>query len=93
MLSTVFRAAGEASRSSSTRRHTRQRSTCFNERIYDAVNNGVYKAGFSTRQEVYERAVAGVFGMLDELDAERLLASRFLFGAEPRRAIGGCSRR
>ncbi len=54
-----------------------------NERIYDAVNNGVYKAGFSTRQEVYERAVAGVFGMLDELD-ERLLASRFLFGAEPR---------
>jgi glutathionyl-hydroquinone reductase len=54
-----------------------------NERIYDALNNGVYKAGFSTRQEVYEGAVAGVFGMLDEID-ERLLTSRFLFGSQPR---------
>ena len=53
-----------------------------NERIYEALNNGVYKAGFSGRQDVYEAAVAGVFGMLDELD-ERLSASRFLFGGEP----------
>ena len=52
------------------------------ERIYHAVNNGVYKAGFSTRQDVYERAVAGVFQTLDELD-ERLSGSRFLFGSEP----------
>ena len=53
-----------------------------NERIYDALNNGVYKAGFSTRQNVYERAVAGVFEVLDEID-ERLSANRFLFGSEP----------
>ena len=53
-----------------------------NERIYGAVNNGVYMAGFSTRQDVYEGAVAGVFKMLDELD-ERLSRSRFLFGSEP----------
>jgi len=53
-----------------------------NQRIYDAVNNGVYLAGFSTRQEVYEEAVAGVFATLDELD-ERLQSRRFLFGTEP----------
>jgi glutathionyl-hydroquinone reductase len=52
------------------------------ERIYDNVNNGVYAAGFSTRQHVYERAVDGVFSVLDELDA-RLVNHRFLFGPEP----------
>jgi glutathionyl-hydroquinone reductase len=52
------------------------------ERIYDKVNNGVYMAGFSTSQHVYEHAVGGVFKMLDELDA-RLATSRFLFGPAP----------
>jgi putative glutathione S-transferase len=53
-----------------------------NDRIYDNVNNAVYKAGFSRRQEVYEAEVRGLFAMLDELDA-RLAGSRFLFGPEP----------
>ncbi len=53
-----------------------------NERIYDNLNNAVYKAGFARRQDVYEREVLAVFAMLDELDA-RLSASRFLFGSEP----------
>ena len=53
-----------------------------NEWIYGRLNNGVYKAGFSTRQGVYEYAVRGVFATLDELD-ERLARSRFLFGPEP----------
>jgi glutathionyl-hydroquinone reductase len=53
-----------------------------NERIYENVNNAVYKAGFSRRQEVYEREVHALFAMLDELD-ERLARRRFLFGAEP----------
>jgi putative glutathione S-transferase len=52
------------------------------ERIYEQLNNGVYKAGFAGRQEVYEREARAVFAMLDELDA-RLSGSRFLFGAEP----------
>ncbi|HEX3616849.1 MAG TPA: glutathione S-transferase C-terminal domain-containing protein [Solirubrobacteraceae bacterium] len=52
------------------------------DRIYDGLNNGVYMAGFSTRQHVYEHAVLGVFAMLDELDA-RLATSRFLFGSTP----------
>ena len=53
-----------------------------NDRIYDNVNNGVYKAGFSTNQKVYEHEVAGLFALFDELD-ERLADRRFLFGPEP----------
>lgn len=53
-----------------------------NDRLYDSVNNAVYKAGFSTSQEVYEREVSGLFEMLDELDA-RLSDRRYLFGGEP----------
>jgi len=53
-----------------------------NDHIYHAVNNGVYKAGFCTNQAVYEREVARLFEVLDELDA-RLADRRFLFGAGP----------
>ena len=53
-----------------------------NERIYEHLNNGVYRAGFSTDQLVYEQAVSEVFAMLDELD-ERLADRRFLFGLQP----------
>jgi len=53
-----------------------------NDRIYDKVNNAVYKAGFARRQEVYEREVATLFETLDQLDA-RLAEYRFLFGGEP----------
>lgn len=52
------------------------------ERIYDDLNNAVYKAGFSTKQEVYEREVRSMFALLDELD-DRLSRSRFLFGDHP----------
>ena len=47
--------------------------------IYDNVNNGVYKAGFATSQQAYEKACRAVFAALDELDA-RLTTQRFLFG-------------
>jgi putative glutathione S-transferase len=53
-----------------------------NGRIYDNVNNAVYKAGFARRQDVYEREVRALFAMLGELD-ERLAGRRFLFGAAP----------
>lgn len=50
-----------------------------NERIYDRVNNGVYKAGFATTQEAYEEAVYPLFESLDWLD-ERLSTKRYLCG-------------
>lgn len=47
--------------------------------IYEDVNNGVYRAGFASRQAPYERAVTRLFTRLDELEV-RLAGSRFLFG-------------
>lgn len=49
--------------------------------IYDNVNNGVYKAGFSERQVVYERECRKVFAALDQLE-KRLGNRRYLFGNE-----------
>lgn len=50
--------------------------------IYRRVNNGVYRAGFATRQSAYERAVNDLFAMLDELES-RLARQRYLFGRAP----------
>jgi glutathionyl-hydroquinone reductase len=50
-----------------------------NARIYEKVNNGVYRAGFARSQEAYDAAVRGVFDVLDELEA-RLDRSRYLCG-------------
>lgn len=50
-----------------------------NARIYEAVNNGVYRAGFATRQEAYESAVRTLFESLDWLEA-RLARQRYLLG-------------
>lgn len=50
-----------------------------NTRVYDTVNNGVYKAGFATTQSAYEEAVGKLFESLDWLE-ERLGGSRYLTG-------------
>lgn len=50
-----------------------------NARVYDTVNNGVYKAGFATTQEAYREAVVPLFESLDWLEA-RLATRRFLAG-------------
>ena len=50
-----------------------------NARIYDTVNNGVYRAGFATTQEAYDEAVTALFETLDELE-ERLARQRWLTG-------------
>ncbi len=47
--------------------------------LYRNVNNGVYRAGFATGQEVYEEAVQTLFRALDELEL-RLGSSRYLLG-------------
>ena len=50
-----------------------------NDRIYDTLNNGVYKAGFATSQEAYDSAVHPLFSSLDWLE-ERLGQTRYLMG-------------
>lgn len=50
-----------------------------NQRIYDTLNNGVYKAGFATTQAAYEAAVEPLFETLDWLE-NRLSQTRFLCG-------------
>lgn len=51
-----------------------------NDRVYETVNNGVYKTGFATSQDAYEESVFPIFETLDMLD-ERLADRRYLFGA------------
>ena len=50
-----------------------------NARIYETLNNGVYRAGFATTQTAYEEAVLPLFETLDWLE-DRLSHSRFLGG-------------
>lgn len=50
-----------------------------NARIYDTVNNGVYKCGFATTQAAYEEALKPLFDSLDWLE-QRLSNQRYLTG-------------
>lgn len=60
-------------------RELRDEIDAINPRIYDDVNNGVYRAGFATTQLAYDEAVRSVFDALDWLEA-RLEGRRFLVG-------------
>lgn len=51
-----------------------------NAKIYDTVNNGVYKAGFATTQEAYEAGLRPIFETLDLLEG-RLQDKRYLTGS------------
>ncbi|CEJ58314.1 Putative Glutathione S-transferase [Penicillium brasilianum] len=54
-----------------------------NEWIYNDVNNGVYKSGFATTQEAYEKAVATLFSSLDKIEAhlaKQASVSPYFFG-------------
>lgn len=50
-----------------------------NARVYDTVNNGVYKAGFATSQSAYDEAVHTLFDSLDWLET-MLGQTRYLTG-------------
>ncbi|GGD28103.1 glutathione S-transferase family protein [Aureimonas glaciei] len=50
-----------------------------NARVYDRINNGVYKCGFATTQEAYEAPFHVLFSELDALDA-LLAGQRYLVG-------------
>lgn len=51
----------------------------WNDLIYNTINNGVYRSGFSTSQNAYDEAVREVFKTLDTLEA-RLSDNRYLCG-------------
>lgn len=50
-----------------------------NARIYDTLNNGVYKSGFATTQEAYDAAVHPLFDTLDWIEGI-LSENRYLTG-------------
>ena len=50
-----------------------------NERIYETINNGVYRAGFATTQAAYEEAFYTLFDSLDWLEG-LLMQRRYLAG-------------
>ncbi len=50
-----------------------------NDFVYPAINNGVYRAGFATKQDAYEEAFRELFSALDEIEA-RLSRQRYLAG-------------
>lgn len=50
-----------------------------NDFVYPNINNGVYKAGFSTNQNVYDKEVKNLFAALDKLE-EHLADKDYLVG-------------
>ncbi len=57
----------------------RERIDAINDRVYDTVNNGVYKCGFATRQPAYDEAFGQLFDSLDWLE-DLLGRNRYLAG-------------
>ena len=50
-----------------------------NDRTYNTINNGVYRAGFATTQEAYEDAFHALFSSLDWIEGV-LSQQRYLVG-------------
>jgi len=78
MLNSAFDAVG-AAEGDFYPADLREEIDALNDRIYETVNNGVYKAGFATTQKAYEEAIGPLFETLDWLD-KRLARQRFLTG-------------
>lgn len=79
MLNGAFDACGDATVNFFPA-ELRAEMDAINAQVYEHVNNGVYKAGFATRQAAYEEAFDDLFVTLDKLE-ERLARQRYLLGA------------
>jgi len=56
-----------------------QASDEINNTVYHTINNGVYRAGFATKPEAYQKAVRRLFESLDNIE-HRLSSQRYLVG-------------
>jgi putative glutathione S-transferase len=84
MFNSAFDAVGAKEGDYYTMKH-RAEIDALNARIYETLNNGVYRAGFATTQQAYEEAVVPLFETLDFLD-HILATKRFLVGDQPTEA-------
>ena len=78
MLNTAFDAWGDASVDLYPAGF-HEEIDAINARIYPAINNGVYRAGFATTQGAYEEAFDILFSALDAIE-DRLSRQRYLVG-------------
>ena len=78
MLNSAFDAWGDASLDFYPRA-LRGEIDAINARVYPAINNGVYRAGFATTQAAYEEAFHVLFAELDVLE-QTLTGQRYLVG-------------
>jgi putative glutathione S-transferase len=61
--------------------HLRAEIDALNTYVYDNINNGVYKCGFATKQEAYEKNFDALFTALDRIES-RLDGQHYLFGEQ-----------
>lgn len=78
MLNDAFDEVGANDRDFYPQAH-RSEIDALNQRIYENLNNGVYRAGFATTQDAYEEGFDDVFETLDFLE-DRLGQHRYLCG-------------
>lgn len=79
MLNTAFNEWAEHPDVDLYPEHLRSEIDAHNTRIYEAINDGVYRCGFAQAQDKYDAAAALLFSTLDEYDA-LLAGRRFLCG-------------
>ena len=78
MFNSVFKAFAPREAVDLFPKEIEQEQAKLSEFIYADVNNGVYRAGFATRQRSYEISCRKLFAALDLME-ERLATSRYLF--------------
>jgi putative glutathione S-transferase len=79
MLNSEFDALGADSAVDLYPEALRDEIDAVNDRVYEAVNNGVYKCGFASSQEAYDEALDALFDELERLE-EHLTRHRWLAG-------------